>query len=88
MHTAIGLGKLPKVDPWAEIVKQFKPPSPKPAPSQAPEQQELCTGTWKASADVDRYFDKHTEGLNPFEKIQAFNMFLRGHDQYQDQRTQ
>ena len=88
MHQAISLGKLPKVDPWAELVKAFKPPSPKPAPAQAQQPQENCTGTWKASADTDRYFERATQGLAPMDKIRAFSFFLRDEDRYQHQRRQ
>jgi hypothetical protein len=88
MHQAISLGKLPKVDPWAELVKAFKPPSPKPAPAQAQQPQELCTGTWTASADTDRYFERFTQGLAPMDKIRAFSFFLRDEDRYQHQRRQ
>jgi hypothetical protein len=88
MHQAISLGKLPKVDPWAELVKAFKPPSPKPAPAQAQQPQELCTGTWTASADTDRYFERFTQGLSPMDKVRAFSFFLRDEDRYQHQRRQ
>lgn len=88
MHQAISLGKLPKLDPWAELVKAFKPPSPKPSPAQAQEPQKLCTGTWTASADTDRYFERFTQGLAPVDKIRAFSFFLRDEDRYQHQRRQ
>lgn len=62
MHEAISLGKLSKVDPWEAIVKEFKPPSPKPEPEQAQEQPDLFSRTLSEAGE--RYFESAREGLS------------------------
>lgn len=81
MHEAIGLGKLPKVDPWAEVVKAFKPPSPKPAPAQTQRQEGLCTGTYRLSeTDLDWWKDATKELDDPFAKVELLNTLLDRED--------
>ena len=80
MHQAISLGKLPKVDPWKDLVKAFKPPSPKPTPEPAREQQGLCTGTFALSEAMDRYYRGAIEGLSAIEKAQVLNELLDHED--------
>lgn len=81
MHEAIGLGKLPKLDPWAEVVKAFKPPSPKPAPAQTQQQEGLCTGTYTLSeTHLDWYRDATKELDDSFAKVELLNTLLDRED--------
>lgn len=87
MHTAIGLGKLPKVDPWAELVKAWKPPSPKPAPAQTQQQQGLAYKPTESTVLVlESYKEVMSRLDDPFEKVEVLNRFLDREDRAVERR--
>lgn len=85
MHEAISLGKLSKVDPWEAIVKEFKPPSPKPAPEQAQQQPGLCSRTLSEAGE--RYLDSAREGLSGIGQVNLLLDILKA-EFHAEQRMQ
>jgi hypothetical protein len=74
MHSAISTGLLPKVDPWESIVKEFKPPSPKPTPEPAQTQQSLSSRTLSEAGK--RYLESATEGLSGNQQMRVLITIL------------